>query len=125
MKTVAVASLVFAGLAACSGPNVQSKNLEVQAAPSAAPQAPDAGAKKKAFEIADFYRCATLSAPSLSKDGALVAFAVKRYELEKGKTWSEIWLMAADGSGQRQMTSGEHNDTDAKFSPDGKTLLFL
>ena len=145
MKKFAVVSLAVAGLGACSTPVSQSKSVEAQparpashagpsapagthaAAASAGPQSAsqDSGAGKRAFEIADFYRCATLSAPSLSKDGSLVAFAVKRYELEKGKTWSEIWLMAADGSGQRQMTSGEHNDTDAKFSPDGKRLLFL
>ncbi|HEV8112660.1 MAG TPA: S9 family peptidase [Planctomycetota bacterium] len=142
MKKFAVVSLAVAGLGACSAPVSQSKSVEARPASHAGPSAPagthaaaasagpqsasqDPGAGKRAFEIADFYRCATLSAPSLSKDGSLVAFAVKRYELEKGKSWSEIWLMAADGSAQRQMTSGEHNDTDAKFSPDGKRLLFL
>jgi hypothetical protein len=110
MKKFAVVSLAVAGLGACSTPVSQSKSVEAQparpashagpsapagthaAASSAGPQsaAQDSGAAKRAFEIADFYRCATLSAPSLSKDGSLVAFAVKRYELEKGKTWSEI-----------------------------------
>jgi Tol biopolymer transport system component len=38
-------------------------------------------------------------APALSPDGSKVAFSLRRYELEAGKSWSEIWLMKADGSG--------------------------
>src|SRR5690349_21313115 len=53
--------------------------------------APADPAGKRAMEIADFYKCATLSAPSLSPDGAHVAFAVRRYEYEAGKSWSEVW----------------------------------
>jgi len=82
-------------------------------------------AGKRAMEIADFYKCATLSAPALSPDGALVACAVKRYELEAGKTWSEVWMMKADGSEQRQMTSGRNNDTEPQFTPDGKRICFV
>ncbi len=81
-------------------------------------------AQKRAFEVADVYRCATVGAPALSPDGKQVALSVKRYELEAGKTWSEIWLMNADGSGQRQMTGGKNNDTEPAFSPDGKRILF-
>ncbi len=79
---------------------------------------------KRAMEIADFYRCATLGAPALSPDGRLVAFSVKHYELEAGTTWSELWLMDADGSDLRQLTSGMSSDTDPVFSPDGSRLLF-
>jgi dipeptidyl aminopeptidase/acylaminoacyl peptidase len=117
-------------LAACQSPSVESPAASIgpgESGPSH-PQGPasarDSGAGKRPFEIADFYRCATVSAPSLSKDGTRVAFGVKRYELEAGKTWSEIWMMAADGSDLRQMTSGRKNDTEPRFSPDGKKLLF-
>ncbi|MBI5362819.1 MAG: S9 family peptidase [Planctomycetes bacterium] len=79
---------------------------------------------KRPMEIADFYRCAGVGAPAVSKTGGLVAFSVKRYDLEGGKTWSELWLMNWDGSNLRQMTAGKNNDTEPAFSPDGKTLLF-
>jgi dipeptidyl aminopeptidase/acylaminoacyl peptidase len=88
-------------------------------------KATTASGDKRPFEIADFYRCAAIGAPNVSQDGALVAFAVRHYELEAGKTWSEIWVMSSDGSNQRQMTAGKHNDTDPKLSPDGKRLLFV
>ena len=50
---------------------------------------------------------------------------MRRYELEEGETWSEIWIMGADGSNQRQLTHGRHNDGSPGFSPDGESLLFV
>jgi len=144
MQRIALVSSSVLAFVSCSAPLAQPKRVEAESARPAARATPaataakpapqavggttstaqDSGAGKRAFEIADFYRCAVVSAPSLSRDGARVAFGVRRYELEAGKTRSEVWMMAADGTNLRQMTSGEHNDTDPRFSPDGKRLLF-
>jgi dipeptidyl aminopeptidase/acylaminoacyl peptidase len=123
----ALALLVLA-FSACSAPQSRSEDPQLQAQPTyllsgGTPPADPAG--KRAMEIADFYRCATVSGPALSPDGTRVAFAVKRYELEAGKTWSEVWMMKADGSEQRQMTSGRNNDTEPQFTPDGKAIGFV
>ncbi len=64
------------------------------------------GGGKRAFEIGDYYRTNMVGAPTVSADGSMVAFPVTRYELEAGESWSEIWMMEADGSGLRQMTCG-------------------
>ncbi len=87
------------------------------------PPADPAG--KRAMEIADFYKCAALGAPALSPDGTHVTFAVKHYDFEAGKTWSEVWMMKSDGSEQRQMTAGRNNDTEPQFTPDGKAIAFV
>ncbi|HYO16612.1 MAG TPA: S9 family peptidase [Thermoanaerobaculia bacterium] len=79
---------------------------------------------RRAFEIADFYRTDFVSPPEVSPDGSRVAFSVRRYDLKANESWSEIWMMAPDGSGQRQVTFGRHFDADPRFSPDGRTLLF-
>ncbi|HXK58991.1 MAG TPA: S9 family peptidase [Acidobacteriota bacterium] len=79
---------------------------------------------KKAFEISDYYRTVFPGAPSLSPDGSKVVFAVQRYDLPKGKGWSEIWMMNSDGSELRQMTFGQHQDTSPVFAPDGRRFVF-
>lgn len=118
---LAFSSFVLASCAAPTSLQLEDVSVGVQD-PSAAS---DPGTGRRAFEIADFYRCATVGAPSVTKDGRLVAFSVKRYDLEGGKTWSQIWMMGADGTGQRAMTSGEHSDSEPRFSPDGGRLLFV
>jgi dipeptidyl aminopeptidase/acylaminoacyl peptidase len=81
-------------------------------------------ARKRAFEIADFYDTAFVGAPRLSPDGGKAVVTVQRYELTQGKSWSEVWLMNTDGSGSRQMTFGQNRDFNPVFSPDGKLILF-
>jgi len=82
------------------------------------------GGGKRAFEITDYYRTAFPSGPAVSPDGAWIAVAVRRYDVEADTTWSEIWRVRPDGSGLRQMTSGEHNDGTPSFTPDGR-LAFV
>ncbi len=85
----------------------------------------DGGENKRAFEIADYYRTAFVGSPVANPDGSRVAFPVTRYELEKGESWSEIWMMSSDGTDLRQMTRGQHHDSSPTFSPDGASLLFV
>ena len=80
---------------------------------------------RRAYEISDYFRTAFVGAPVVSGDGRTIAFPVRRYDLEQQESWSEIWVMAADGSGLRQMTRGRHQDFSPVFSPDGKRLLFV
>ncbi len=81
-------------------------------------------AEKREFEIADYYRTAFVGSPVVSADGLRVAFAVTRYEFEKGESWSEIWMTGGHGTRPRQMTQGRHHDANPTFSPDGSLLAF-
>ncbi len=83
------------------------------------------GSERRAFEIADYYRTAFVGGPVVSPAGDLVAFTVRRYDLEVGESWSEIWTMGTDGSGLRQMTFGRHHDGTPVFFPDGKRFVFV
>jgi TolB protein len=57
--------------------------------------------------------------PAISADGAMIAFSSKR----DGNT--EIYLMEADGGGQRRLTDNRGVDYAPSFSPDGRTLAFV
>ncbi|HEX8286756.1 MAG TPA: winged helix-turn-helix domain-containing protein [Pyrinomonadaceae bacterium] len=36
----------------------------------------------------------------------------------------DIWIMNSDGTGQKQLTFGEHSDFDPSVSPDGRRIVF-
>lgn len=57
--------------------------------------------------------------PAFSADGRRIAFSSKR----DGNT--EIYLMDADGRGQRRLTRNRGIDYAPSFSPDGRTLAFV
>jgi len=56
----------------------------------------------------------TDSEPDFSADGHTIAFV-------RG---GDVWAMRADGSGQRQLTSGPEIDSRPLVSPDGRVVLF-
>ena len=56
--------------------------------------------------------------PAWSPDGRKLAFVSQR----DGN--SEIYVMNADGSGQRRLTWSEGDDTHPSWSPDGRQLVF-
>lgn len=53
--------------------------------------------------------------PAFSADGTRIVF-------ERNK---EVWIMNADGTGQRQLTTDPAFDHDPTFSPNGKKIAFL
>lgn len=61
----------------------------------------------KEFDFQDW------ESPAVSMDGKKIAFAASKH----------IWLMNADGSDMRQITTSSSIETMPQFSPDGKYLL--
>jgi Tol biopolymer transport system component len=63
------------------------------------------------------------NAPSFSADGRMIAFSSDRGLLPTS-SGSHIYVMNADGSDVRQVTSGPAYDSDPSFSPDGSRIVF-
>src|SRR5687767_1299825 len=86
---------------------------------------PFAPADKRPFDLADVYGIAQVNSPAVAPDGRTVVFGVRRYDVKGGTSWSELWAIGADGTGQRQLTFAKKLDSDPRFTPDGKSVVFV
>jgi dipeptidyl aminopeptidase/acylaminoacyl peptidase len=82
-------------------------------------------AQKRAFTIADLYRLKGVSDPQYSPDGTKIAFVVSESDLPKGTSNSDIYLIEADGTGLRRLTTSDKSDDHPRWAPDGKSMLFI
>jgi dipeptidyl aminopeptidase/acylaminoacyl peptidase len=84
-----------------------------------------ANAQKRAFTIEDLYRVKSISDVHVSPDGKSIAYVITESDLPRAKRGSHIWLMDIDGSNPRQLTNSPKGESSPRFSPDGKSLLFI
>ena len=67
-----------------------------------------------------------LSDPQLSPDGREVAYVLRETDRENDKGATDLWVVAADGSGSpRRLTSDPAADSQPRWAADGKALCFL
>jgi dipeptidyl aminopeptidase/acylaminoacyl peptidase len=87
-----------------------------------APQEPPPVARKPSvLTIADYWQWESVADPRLSPDGTQIVFTRTWFDAIEDRPRSDLWLMGADGSRQRQLASG----SDAQWSPDGTRLAYL
>ena len=92
-------------------------------APVAALAAPAAATHP--FSVQDMLAMDRVSDPRVSPDGRQVAFVLSRTDLEHNRRRTDLWLVGADGSGLRRLTSHEAGDSDPRWSADGLSVWFL
>ncbi|MEO8449442.1 MAG: S9 family peptidase [Gemmatimonadota bacterium] len=83
-----------------------------------------ASAQGRAFTPKDWYRLTTLAGPAVSPDGKWVAVTVTTVKEAENRRHSEIWLSSVDGGDPIRLTSPSVESSNARWSPDGRLLLF-
>ncbi|HEY1348987.1 MAG TPA: S9 family peptidase [Ktedonobacteraceae bacterium] len=81
--------------------------------------------KKRALILEDFWQLKTVADPQPSPDGTQVAYVVGSLDEAKDQARSAIWLASLANGHCHQLTSGESQDTQPRWSPDGKQLAFV
>ncbi|MEE4174552.1 MAG: S9 family peptidase [Xanthomonadales bacterium] len=71
------------------------------------------------------FELGTLSDPTLSPDGAWIAYTVSRESLEDDRSRSRIWMVPAAGGEPVSVTAEHASSWSPRWSPDGQTLGFL
>jgi len=92
---------------------------------SAGAELAPAGAAKRAFTVADFYRLRPVLEPVISPDGRTIVYTVTSRDLEHAKQTIHLWRVDADGTHARALTAGDTTNQQPTFSPDGGRLAFL
>src|SRR5689334_11915102 len=83
---------------------------------------------KRPATFEDVMNVKTIQGPQISPDGRSVIYGVRQWVDEDGKkeSRSHIWRVATDGtSPARQITFGDKGESNAQFSPDGKSISFI
>src|SRR5262249_34946537 len=82
-------------------------------------------AEKHPFSVHDMLAMQRISDHQVSPDGKWVVFTLRTTDLDANKGRTDLWLVGADGSGLRQLTSHPDADNSPLWDPDGKSILFL
>lgn len=84
-----------------------------------------AGADPAPMSIVDMIEVPSLSDPRLSPDGSELVYVRRDADWEENRTIGQIWRIGADGSGERQLTTGKEGASSPRWSPDGQWIAFL
>jgi dipeptidyl aminopeptidase/acylaminoacyl peptidase len=79
---------------------------------------------KRPMTFADLMAMKRVSDPQISSSGRWVLFSVTDVSLEKNTKTNHLWAVPLDGSAkEKQVTSGS-GESNGRFSPDGKWVMY-
>ncbi len=84
-----------------------------------------AAATSHPFTVHDMLAMDRISDPQVSPDGTRIAYVLSATDLEHNRRRSSLWLVNADGSGTRRLTTHEAGASDPRWSADGDAIWFL
>jgi len=81
--------------------------------------------KKRLITAEDLYRFQLLTDCRISPDGQHVVYCVQRVDKKAEKKYSNLWVVPTGGGQPRQFTYGDQVDSQPRWSPDGREIVFL
>ncbi len=82
-------------------------------------------AQKSAFTIEDIYKIKNVGLQVISHDGTKTAFTVTTSDFRKSKSNTDIYIMNADGSDIKQLTTNPAADYNPIWNIDDKGIYFV
>ena len=63
--------------------------------------------------------------PQISPDGKKIVYVRRFADPMSDRRYSNLWIVNADGTDHRPLTTGNRNDASPRWSPDGARLAYL
>jgi dipeptidyl aminopeptidase/acylaminoacyl peptidase len=73
----------------------------------------------------DVFELEWASDPQISADGRRIVYVRNFFDVKVDRRRSNLWIVEADGSGHRPITSGNANTSQPRFSPDGRRVAYV
>jgi dipeptidyl aminopeptidase/acylaminoacyl peptidase len=94
--------------------------LVVLASPAGAATPP-----ARSFAAADVFGLEWASDPEIAPDGSQVAYVRRSFDIRTDSPRRAIWLVNRDGSGHRPLAGGTAQESNPRWSPDGRRLAYV
>jgi acylaminoacyl-peptidase len=76
------------------------------------------------FEPIDVFNLEYVSDPRINPEGTRIVYVRNFKEIMSDKSFSNLWVVNADGSGNRPLTTGNQNDIHPRWSHDGQKIIY-
>ena len=76
------------------------------------------------FNYLDIFQLEWISDPQISPDGQKIIYVRNYNDVMTDQAYSNLWIINFDGTDNRPLTTGNHNDLSPRWSPDGKRVLY-
>src|ERR1700761_4348750 len=73
----------------------------------------------------DFFLLQLAGDPQISPDGKQVVYVRSFADIMTDRRYSDLWIVDADGSRHRPLTSGNRSDASPRWSPDGTRIAYI
>lgn len=77
------------------------------------------------FSVHDLLAMDRISDAQVSPDGESIVFVVRKTDLQANRGRTDLWLVSADGTDLKQLTTHCESDWNPRWAPDNRTIHFL
>lgn len=81
--------------------------------------------KSGGLTVDDIFNLQTASDPQISPDGQRIVYVRQFADIMTDRRYSNLWIINADGTNHRPITTGMHSASSPRWSPDGTRLAFI